>query len=119
MTKETLLEHFENPRNVGEIASPSGRARAANPVCGDEVLATTRVEEGVVLEVRYRVRGCHATIAAMSVLSERVRGRAAADAASITPEELMGWFEGFPSGKRHAAEVAVLAVRRALGEVSP
>jgi nitrogen fixation NifU-like protein len=111
---ETLIDHFESPRNVGDVPSPDAVGTAENPVCGDEVRVSARVREGLVREIRYRAFGCHATIAAMSLLSERVRGGTVEEATSVGPEMLMGWFESFPRGKEHAAEVAVAAVRRAL-----
>ena len=110
-----MADHFEHPRNVGEIDAPDATARAGNPVCGDEVTVTLRVSDGVVREMRFRAFGCHATVAATSLLSERVAGRTVAEAMAVSTAELRGWFEAFPAGKGHAAEVAIDALRRALG----
>ena len=112
------MDHFEKPRNVGELAEPDGVARAGNPVCGDELKMFVRVREGLVAEVAYQAFGCHATIASASLLSERARGLPTLDAAAITPAELKGWFDDFPKGKGHAADVAVEGLRAALAEVS-
>lgn len=108
------MDHFESPRNAGEIDAPDGRARGENPVCGDDVAVTVRVAEGRVADLRYRAFGCHATVAAMSVLSERMRGRPAAPESVPDAEEIMGWFDRFPSGKAHAADLASGVVRDAL-----
>ena len=86
---EPLIDHFESPRNVGEVPSPDAVGTAENPVCGDEVRVSARVREGTVREIRYRAFGCHATIAAMSLLSERVRGGSVEEAASVEPEVLI------------------------------
>jgi nitrogen fixation NifU-like protein len=74
MQTASLLEHFERPRNVGEIEDPDAMARAENPVCGDEVRITLRLDGDRITDVRYRAFGCHATIGAMSHLSERITG---------------------------------------------
>lgn len=115
MVAESVMEHFENPRNVGEVEDPDGTARGSNPVCGDEVSLSLRLDDGVVGEARFRARACHATVAVMSLLTERIRGLPAGRAADIGPDEIVGWFADFPAGKRHAAEVAAEVLRRALG----
>ncbi len=109
------MDHFEVPRNVGEIESPDAEHRAGNPVCGDEVHVTFRLRGNCVQDVRFRAYGCHATIAAISLLTERIKGGTVAAARAVTPETLAGWFVDLPVGRRHAAEVAVDAVRGALG----
>ena len=108
------MDHFETPRNVGEIALPDAEHRAGNPVCGDEVHVTFRLRDDCVEDVRFRAYGCHATIAAISLLTERIKGGTVAAARAVTPETLAGWFMDLPEGRRHAAEVAVDAVRGAL-----
>jgi nitrogen fixation NifU-like protein len=114
MCKASIMDHFEAPRNVGEIESPDAECRAGNPVCGDEVQVTFRLSGDRVEEVRFRAFGCHATIAAISLLTERIRGGTVTEAMAVTPEALAGWFKDLPKGRRHAAEVAVDAVRGAL-----
>jgi len=114
MGDQAVLDHFGAPRNVGEIDEPDATGRAGNPVCGDEVRVTLRVEAGTVAALRYRAFGCHATIAAMSALSERVEGRPVAEVLALTPADVKSLFADFPPGKAHAAEVAIEAVRTAL-----
>jgi nitrogen fixation NifU-like protein len=115
MAAESVMDHFESPRNVGEVENADATARGSNPVCGDEVSLSLRLEGGVVGEARFRARACHATVAVMSLLTERIRGLSADRAAGIDPDEIVGWFADFPAGKRHAAEVAAEVLRRALG----
>ena len=112
--KATLLEHFEAPRNVGEVDAPDAEFRAENPVCGDEVRVTFRLREDRIEDVRFRAYGCHAAIAATSLLTERICGGTVTDALQVTPEMLAGWFVDLPPGRKHAVEVAVMAVRGAL-----
>lgn len=119
MRTESLSDHFHNPRNVGEIPSPDAEARAGNPVCGDDVRVTLSLAGGRIRDVRYRAFGCHATIAAMSALTERIRDASIREARAYRPEDLTRWFADFPPGKAHAAEVAIEAVRAALREARP
>jgi nitrogen fixation NifU-like protein len=109
-----LMDHFESPRHVGVIEAPDAEFRAANPVCGDEIRVMFRLTGGRIEDVAFRALGCHASIAAMSLLAERIHGRTVAAALEVTPETLAGWFADFPPGRAHAAEVAVDAVRGAL-----
>ena len=115
MDRVTLMDHFEAPRNVGVIESPDAEFRAGNPVCGDEVHVTFRLRNGCVQEVRFKAYGCHASIAAISLLTERITGGSVADALMVDPAMLAGWFADLPAGRRHAVELAVDAVRGALG----
>lgn len=70
-----LLEHFQNPRNVGELAPPAVMVEASNPACGDIMRLFVRMQFGVAAEVRYKVRGCTASIAAGSALTEWLMGK--------------------------------------------
>jgi NifU-like protein involved in Fe-S cluster formation len=114
MAPESLSDHFENPRNVGEIDDPDATGRATNPVCGDSVLLTLRIDVDRIVEARFVAFGCHATIAAMSLLTETIRGLAAKVARETTAEGLRSRFDTFPRGKYHAADVAVAALGDAL-----
>jgi nitrogen fixation NifU-like protein len=114
MQTVSLLAHFERPRNVGEFDDPDAAARAENPVCGDEVSITLMLDGDRIAGARYRAFGCHATIGTMSHLSERVAGMTLADARALRPADVRGWFDDFPGGKAHAADVAVEVLRKAL-----
>ena len=70
---EQVLDHFENPRNVGELPSPDAEARLEHPVCGDIMSLAVKVADGRIDQVRYRTRGCVASIAAGSCLTELIR----------------------------------------------
>jgi nitrogen fixation NifU-like protein len=115
MEAERLSAHFLNPLNIGEIESPDAAASATNPVCGDEVRVTIRIVDEKIAGLRYRAFGCHATIGTMSALSRRVTGMRVVDARALRIPDVVDWFDDFPPGKTHAAEVAVTVLGRALG----
>ena len=75
MYSERLLDHFQNPRNVGELPPPAITLEVSNPACGDILRLSVRIEEGRVAEARYKVRGCTASIAAGSALTEMLHGK--------------------------------------------
>ncbi len=111
----TVMEHFRNPRRVGELADCHGRARRENPVCGDVAEFTVRLGDGGrVLAVRFRVLGCVAAIAAASRLGDLVEGRSFAEADSVDVEHLLEALGGLPSSKKHGATLAVETFRLAL-----
>jgi nitrogen fixation NifU-like protein len=115
---ERLLDHLQNPRNVDELARPAVRVEVSNPGCGDVLVVSVRFEAGRVAEARYKARGCTATIAAGSALTEWLAGRTRAELAEFrqaTIEEALG---GLPPASAHAAALAADALR-ALLELPP
>ena len=118
MYSQRLLEHFQNPRNVGDLASPAVTVEVTNPVCGDILRLSVRFEGQVATEVRYKTRGCTASIAAGSALTEWMAGKTRAELEQIRPavvEEAVGGLE--PESK-HAAALCVDGVRALLKAVS-
>ncbi len=117
MYSERLLDHFRNPRHVGEVERPDGSGEATNEACGDRLCITVRIEGDRVADVRFRAVGCTATIAAGSAISDWASGRPVAEVLSMSPEvverDLLG---GLPEGKQHAASMAVESLRRAIGK---
>src|SRR3982750_3764000 len=84
MYPERLLDHFQNPRNVGELPPPAVTVEVSNPACGDILRLSVRFEEGRAREVRYKVRGCTASIAAGSALTEWMAGKSVAELGALT-----------------------------------
>ena len=116
MFTAALLDHFKNPRNAGELADANVRVTASNPVCGDILELAARVDEGVVREVRFLCRGCTASIACASALTELILGRELGGLDTITPESLAASLGGLPTASFHAATLAcdaLLQLRRA------
>jgi nitrogen fixation NifU-like protein len=109
-----LLDHFQNPRNVGELAPPAIVVEISNPACGDILRLSVRFEEGVAAEVRYKVRGCTASIAAGSALTEWMRGKSREQLAQFRHaliEEAVG---GLAPESKHAAALCADGVKAVL-----
>ena len=118
MFSERLIEHFKNPRNVGELAPPAVSADASNPACGDLMRLSARFKDGAVAEARYQVKGCTASIAAGSALTEWLAGRTALELAALSPAVIEEALGGLGSESRHAAVLCVDAVRVLLRSLS-
>ncbi len=111
MYSERLLEHFRNPRGVGELPPPAVVAEAANPACGDTLRISVRFEQDRVTEARFLARGCTASVAAGSVLAEWLVGKHRAELAGLQPEVIAEALGGLAPESRHAAVLAVDAAR--------
>jgi nitrogen fixation NifU-like protein len=106
MFSEALLDHFRNPRNAGELAEATAKVEVSNPVCGDVLQLSAAFENGVVREARFLCRGCTASIACASLLTESMRGRELRELRKITPESLSEALGGLPEASFHAAQLA-------------
>lgn len=111
MYPERLLEHFQNPRNVGELPPPAITVEASNPACGDIMRLAALFEHGVAAEVRYKVRGCTASIAAGSALTEWLTGKSPAQIAAFRPAMVDEALGGLPAESKHAAVLCADAVK--------
>jgi nitrogen fixation protein NifU and related proteins len=103
MYSERLLDHFQNPRNVGELPAPAITLEVSNPACGDILRLSVLVAEDRVREVRYKVRGCTASIAAGSALTELLLGRTRAEVAQINAAKIEAAVGGLAAESKHAA----------------
>jgi nitrogen fixation NifU-like protein len=104
---ELLLEHFRNPRNVGQLQPPAVTVDVSNPACGDLLRLSARFEEGRVAEARFQVRGCTASIAAGSALSEWMTGKTRAQLRELTAEIIEKALGGLEPASKHAAVLCV------------
>lgn len=111
MYSELLLDHFRHPRHVGTLEAADAAVEVSNPACGDILQLAVRVEQGVVREARYLTRGCTASIACGSALTEWLTGRPCADLAQFTAGVMEGMVGGLAPASRHAAALCVDAVR--------
>ncbi len=109
-----LIDHFRNPRNVGELPAPAVTVEVTNPVCGDILRFSVRMESGRAAETGYKVRGCAASIAAGSALTELAQGRNRAELSLITRETVEAAVGGLSNESKHAAALCVDAVRAIL-----
>lgn len=105
-----LLDHFQNPRNGGELQDANAIVEVSNPVCGDVLKLSARMENGRILDVRFLCRGCTAAIACASLLTELIADKSRAETTGITVERLSQKLGGLPAASFHAADLAVEAL---------
>jgi nitrogen fixation NifU-like protein len=109
----TVMDHFLNPRNTGELAQPTHSAFVRNPVCGDQVKLTLQVKDGVVADARVKTFGCAAAIAASSALTELLIGKKVEDAKKIKNTDVVAHLHGLPEYKIVCSVVAEDALKAA------
>jgi nitrogen fixation protein NifU and related proteins len=114
---ELLLDHFQRPRNAGELAGATATVEVSNPVCGDVLRLAVLVGSGVVREVKFLCRGCTASIASASVLTEKMKGRAVGELKDLRAAEIAGELGGLPPASFHAAQLAEDGVKAILGKI--
>ncbi len=118
MYSPQVLDHFEHPRNVGELDEPSAAVQLENPACGDILRLSVRVVDGRITEVRYRAKGCVPAISCGSLLTEMLRGRTLAEARAIQRQELVSALGGLPEASTHASYLAMDALAALLKQLS-
>lgn len=109
-----VIDHFQNPRNVGELPDANARAEVTNPVCGDVLQLMLKIIDGTIAEVRFKTFGCEAAIAASSLLTEMIQGKTLTEVQQITPERITAALGGLPRVKLHASALAEEALREAI-----
>ncbi len=114
MYSERLLDHFQNPRNVGELAPPAVTVEVSNPACGDILRLSGRFEKDTLVEARYKVRGCTASIAAGSALTEWMAGKTRAELARFERSVLEEAVGGLAAESKHAAVLCADGLKRLL-----
>jgi nitrogen fixation protein NifU and related proteins len=107
MYSSQILDHFQNPRNPGEVANPHASAQLENPACGDVLKLTARVQGQRIEEIRFLVQGCVPAMACASKLTELVKGRSIAEARLLRREELVQALGGLPQASTHASHLAM------------
>ncbi len=112
MYSETLLDHFRNPRNVGELPPPALTVEVTNPACGDILRLSASFEDDRVRQVLYKVRGCTASIAAGSALTEWMRGKTRGELRMLKAGDIEAAVQGLPPESQHAAALCVDGVRK-------
>ncbi len=118
MFSEAVLDHFRNPRNAGELPDATTTIEVTNPVCGDILKLSARIESGCIVEVRFLCRGCTTSIACASLLTEQLRGHTFAEARAITAESLSLSLGGLPPATFHGAQLAADGVAALLPKLS-
>ncbi len=117
MYSEAVLDHFQNPRNAGTLNGASATITVENPVCGDILELSVRIEAGRIAEARFRTRGCVTAMACSSLLTELLRGKTPSEAGAITSEQISEALGGLPQATLHGAQLARDAVQAVLAKV--
>ena len=119
MYSAAILDHFQNPRNVGELPPPAVSVEVSNPVCGDILRLSALVEQGKLQQVRFKTRGCVASIACASLLTELVQGKSLEEAARLSAEDVASALGGLPPASGHAAVLALDSLRAVFSKALP
>lgn len=106
MHSREVLDHFQNPRNQGDLSDATASVDVTNPVCGDELRLAVRVEDGRIAAVKFRARGCQAAMASSSLLTEMIAGKTVAEIREITAEQISAALGGLPPATRHGSQLA-------------
>jgi nitrogen fixation NifU-like protein len=118
MYSEEVMDHFSNPRNTGELPDATARVEGiGNPACGDVINLAARIDNGQVAAVRYKCSGCVSAIAAGSMLTELMQGRALEDLKEIDDKKIDDALGGLPPASHHAAQLAASALRALLTQL--
>lgn len=114
MYSPELLDHFEHPRNSGELAAATSRRRIENPACGDILELAVKVVDGRIEDIRFRAKGCVPAMACASAITELVKGNAIGTAQALRKEDIVRAVGGLPAASGHAAQLAIDALRAVL-----
>jgi nitrogen fixation NifU-like protein len=114
MYSEKVMEHFTNPRNVGEIENADGVGLVGNPVCGDVMKLFIKVEDGKIADVKFKTFGCGAAIATSSMVTEMVKGKTLEEALAISNKAVAEALDGLPPNKMHCSNLAADALHKAI-----
>jgi nitrogen fixation NifU-like protein len=109
-----VMEHFNNPRNVGEMENPDGVGEVGNPVCGDMMKIAIRVADGRIAEIKFKTLGCGAAIATSSITTELAAGKTVEEALAITRDQVAGELGGLPPSKMHCSNLAADGLHKAI-----
>ncbi len=116
MYSEKVVEHYTNPRNVGEIENADGIGEVGNPVCGDVMKIYLKIENETIKNVKFKTYGCGAAIAASSVTTEIIKGKTISEALKITNEQVVEELGGLPPIKLHCSVLAEEAIKTAIAD---
>lgn len=116
MYSEKVLDHFSNPRNVGELADANGIGQVGNAKCGDIMKMYIKVNSGVIEDVKFKTFGCGAAIATSSMATEMVKGQSIDDALKLSNKAVVEALDGLPPAKIHCSVLAEQAIKAAIAD---
>jgi len=114
MYSEKVMEHFSNPRNVGEIPDADGVGEVGNPVCGDMMTFYIKVKGNKIADIKFKTFGCVAAISVSSMVSEMARGKSLDEAKAITNKAVADALDGLPKQKMHCSNLGAEALAKAI-----
>lgn len=117
MYSRQVLDHFEHPRNVGDLENATASAQVENPACGDVMKLALRLVDGRITEIRYRAKGCVPAIACGSILTEMIEGKTVEEARRLRRVELVMRLGGLPTPSLHASHLAIDVLAKALNQL--
>jgi nitrogen fixation NifU-like protein len=116
MYTEKVMDHFQNPRNVGVIENADGVGTEGNPTCGDLMTIYIKVEDNIITDVKFKTFGCGAAIATSSMITEMAVGKTIEEALKISRNDVADELEGLPPVKMHCSNLAADALRAAIAD---
>ncbi|WP_255351299.1 Fe-S cluster assembly scaffold protein NifU [Caloranaerobacter sp. TR13] len=114
MYSEKVMDHFMNPRNVGEIEDADGVGQVGNPKCGDIMKIYLKIEDGIIVDVKFKTFGCGSAIASSSMATELIKGKSVEEAVKLTNKAVAEALDGLPPVKMHCSVLAEQAIKSAL-----
>ncbi len=114
MYSKKVMEHFQNPRNVGKFENPDGIGKMGNPVCGDVMELMIKVNDNIIEDAKFQTFGCCAAIATSSIITEMVKGKTLQEAEKISKQAVAIALDGLPPAKMHCSNLAADALRDAI-----
>lgn len=114
MYSEKVMDHFENPRNVGKIENPDGYGKVGSPTCGDVMEIFLKIENDVIVDVKFRTFGCASAIATSSMSTEMIMGKKVEEALELTNKAVAQALDGLPPAKMHCSVLAEEAIKEAI-----
>ena len=116
MYTDKVMDHFNNPRNMGVVENANAEGTVGNPKCGDIMKITMRIENDIIEDIKFKTFGCGAAVATSSMATELVKGKSVSEAAGITNKAVVEALEGLPPVKIHCSVLAEEAIKTALGD---
>ena len=116
MYSEKVMDHFQHPRNVGEIENASGVGTVGNAKCGDIMKIYMKIQDNVIQDVKFKTFGCGAAVATSSMATEMIKGKSVDDALGLTNKAVMEALDGLPAVKVHCSVLAEQAIKSALSD---
>ncbi len=116
MYTEQVMDHFMNPRNVGELADANGVGEVGNPKCGDIMKMFLKVENNIIVDVKFKTFGCGSAIATSSIATEMIKGKTIEEALALSNKEVVEALGGLPAHKIHCSVLAEQSIKAAIAD---